>query len=160
MLALLPLNAVSADTGPKPSMDFEFKQGFSGTPLAITNGILFECERSDCQDAKPLQQLGPQHFSCTATSCSALAYGFSTCQRLQIQFSDGKARLSNIFTTSQFQASYQVTIRQEDLLVEPKVSLNLFNPLTYVLIYGGCLVGIAILVLVIVLLIRGAAKKK
>jgi hypothetical protein len=160
LLAFLPIHAVSADVGPKPSMDFTFKQEFSGTPLTITSGILFECEQSDCQDANPLQVLGPQRFSCIEISCSAMAYGFSTYHRLEIQFSDGKTRQSNIFKTAQFQSSYQVTIRQDDLLVEPKFSLNLFTPLTYILLCGGCLVGIAILVVLIILLVRRSAKKK
>ena len=160
LLALLPLYTVSADVGPKPSMDFTFKQVTSASPLTITTGILFECEQSDCQDAKPLQKVGPQSFSCTETGCSALAYGFSTYHRLEIQFSDGKTRQSNVFKTVQFYSSYQVTIRPDDLLVEPKFTLNLFTPLTYVLLCGGCLVGIAILVVLIIFLVRRSKKKK
>ena len=160
LLVLLPLNIVSADVGPKPGMDFTFKQKDSAPPLTITSGILFECEQSDCKDAKPLQILGPQRFSCNETSCSAMAYGFSTYHRLEIQFSDGKTRRSNVFKTAQFQSSYQVTIRTNDLLVEPKFTLNLFSPLTYVLLCSGCLVGIAILVGLIIFLVRRSKKKK
>jgi hypothetical protein len=160
MLGILPMHAVSADTGPKPSMDFLFKQGFSGAPLTIKSGTLYECEQSDCQDAKALRELGPQRFSCTSSGCSALAYGFSTYHRLVINFSDGKIRQSNIFKTTQFQASYQVTVRQEDLLVEPTFSLNLFTPWTYILLCVGCLVGIVILVTLFFLLTRRIAKKK
>jgi len=160
LLEVFPLPAVSTDTGPKPSMDFSFKQGLPGPLLTITSGILYECELSACQDAKPLPELGPQCISCTTTGCSAMAYGFSPYHRLEIQFSDGKRRQSNIFKTTQFQATYQVTIRQDDLLVEPKFSLNLFTPLTYILLCGGCLVILAILVALIVILAQRAAKKK
>ena len=160
LLALLPLYTVSADVGPKPSMDFTFEQGTSATPITITSGILYECEQSDCQDAKPLQAVGPQRFSCTETGCSALAYGFSTYHRLEIQFSDGKTRQSNVFKTAQFQSSYSVTIRPDDLLVESKFTLNLFTPLTYVLLCSGCLVGIAILIVLIIFLVRRSKKKK
>jgi hypothetical protein len=160
LLGLLPFGSVSADVGPKPSMDFTFNQKFTGTPVTILTGILFECGRSDCQDAMPLQGFGPQGFSCSATSCSAMAYGFSTYHKLEIHFSDGVTRTSNIFKTSQFQATYKVSIRQKDLLVEPRFSLNLFTPLTYVLVCSGCLVGIAILVVLIVLLVRRSARKK
>ena len=41
-----------------------------------------------------------------------------------------------------------VTIRQADLLVKSKLTLNLFSPLTYVLLCGGCLVGIIIVILI------------
>jgi hypothetical protein len=158
--SFLPLWTVSADVGPKPGMDFEFKQGFSGLPVTITSGILFECEQPDCQDAKPLERLGPQGFSCSATSCSALAYGFSTYHRLEIQFSDGKTRQSNVFETAQFQSSYKVTVRQDDLLVEPKLSLDWYSPITYLLLCACCLVGVAVLIVAIVLIVRRIARKK
>jgi hypothetical protein len=156
----LPLHIVSADTGPKPIMDFTLKQEISGKPVTITSGTLFECENADCSDAVPLKQLGPQGFSCTASSCSALAYGFSPYHRLEIQFSDDKTRLSNIFKTIQFQSKYKVTIRQDDLKVESLFSLDIFTPLTYVLLCGGCLVGIAILDFLIAPLIKRIIKKK
>ena len=160
LVGIIPLAGASADVGPKPSMEFTFNQEFSGTPVTITSGILFECEQPDCQDASPLQELGPQRFSCAAITCSALAYGFSPFHKLEIHFSDGITRTSNIFKTSQFQASYKVSIRQNDLLVTPKFSLNLFTPLTYVLICSGCLAGIVILVILIVGLVRSSARKK
>ena len=158
--SFLPMRLALADTGPKPSMDFEFKQGFSGQTVTITSGILLECEQSDCQDAKPLQKLGPQQFSCAAASCSAMAYGFSTYHRLEIQFSDGKTRQSNVFKTAQFQSKYLVTIQPGDLLVKSTFHLDPFTPLTYVLICGVCLLGIAILIVVIILLARRSSKKK
>ena len=160
LVGIIPLAGVSADVGPKPSMEFTFNQEFSGTPVTIISGILFECEQPDCQDASPLQELGPQRFSCAVTVCSAMAYGFNPYHKLEIHFSDGITRKSNIFKTSQFHASYKVSIRQNDLLVTPKFSLNLFTPLTYVLICSGCLAGIVILVILIVGLVRSSARKK
>jgi hypothetical protein len=157
---LLPWQAVSADVGPKPSMDFGFKQEFSGPSVTITSGVMYECEQSDCQDAKPLQRLGPQGFSCADFHCSAMAYGFSPYHRIEITFSDGKTRRSNIFKTTQFQATYQVAVRQDDLLVQSRFSLNLFTPITYILLCAGCLLGVAILVIVIVLIVRRTARKK
>ncbi len=135
-LFFMQLQFITADVGPKPSMDFKFIQEFSGQPVTITSGILFECNQSDCQDAKPLEQLGPQGFACKTDGCSALAYGFSNYHRLEIQFSDGITRESNIFTTAQFQSSYEVIIRQTDLLVRPKFNLNFFSPVTYILLCG------------------------
>jgi hypothetical protein len=160
LVGIIPLARVSADVGPKPSMEFSFNQEFAGPPVTIISGILFECEQPDCQDASPLQELGPQRFSCAATVCSALSYGFSPYHKLEIHFSDGITRTSNIFKTSQFQASYKVIVRQNDLLVTPRFSLNFFTPLTYVLICSGCLAGIVILVILIVLLLRRSARKK
>jgi len=40
--ALLPAHVVLADTGPKPTMEFEFQQELTGEPVTITSGILYE----------------------------------------------------------------------------------------------------------------------
>jgi hypothetical protein len=160
LLIFLPVYSVSADTGPKPGMDFVFNQEFPGNPVTITSGTLFECEQSDCQDAMPLQELGPQGFSCEASTCHALAYGFSPYHRLEIQFSDGKTRQSNIFETAGFNSTYTVTIRQGDLVVKAKPGLNFSAPLTYILLCACCLAGILVIGIVILVLVRRAAKKK
>ena len=156
----LPLQGVAADVGPKPSMDFRFMQAFPGPAVTIQTGSLYQCGRPDCQDAQPLAVLGPQGFSCGPDSCHALAYQFSPYNLLTIQFSDGKTRRSNVFKTDQFQSVYKVTIREEDLLVEPQISLNLFSPWTYVLLCICCLVLLAILAAAIVLLVRSRRRRK
>lgn len=159
-ISCLPMQSASADTGPKPTLDFTFTQEFPGNPVSITAGTLFECEQSDCSDAHPLPEMGPQGFRCEASSCHALAYGFSEYHRLEITFSDGKTRQSNIFKTSEFNANYKVTIREADLLVEPQLTLGLFSPLTYILLCGGCLLGVLLLVVVIIVIVRKTRKKQ
>jgi hypothetical protein len=157
--SILPMQSGLADIGPKPSMQFEFVPGAGVQNVSIVSGTLLECEQSDCQDAKPLQQLGPQGFHCGTNSCSALAYGFSPYHQLEVQFSDGISRKSNVFKTAGFQSSYAVTIQQTDLAVKAKITLDLFSPYTYVLACGICLIGIIILIVVIVLLVRRSRKK-
>src|SRR5215510_14027739 len=122
-LFLLPARIVLADTGPKPTMTFEFKPDLPNSEVTIISGTLYECDQADCSDASPLQQLGPQGFRCDALGCNALAYGFSDYHRLEIQFSDGKTRQSNIFKTAGFESKYTVTIRPNDLLVEAQFGL-------------------------------------
>ncbi|MBC7876371.1 MAG: hypothetical protein H7Y59_04295 [Anaerolineales bacterium] len=111
----LPTYVVFADIGPKPSMEFEFEL-LDG--ITITSGILYECDQSDCSDAAPMEELGPQRLACDSISCSAVAYGFAPYHRLEIQFSDGKTRSSNIFETIDFDSVYLVTINADDLSVE------------------------------------------
>ena len=158
LISWLPFQTASADTGPKPGMDFTFTQAFPGAQVSIVSGTLLECQQSDCSDAKPLPQLGPQHFGCEATSCSAVAYGFSDYHRLEIQFSDGKTRQSNIFKTAGFNSTYKVTIRQDDLLVESQLSLDLFSPLLYILLCICCLVGLVVVIVAVVLIVRRRSK--
>ena len=153
--ALLPTQVALADTGPKPTMEFTFRQELTGQPVTITSGILYECEQSDCSDAAPLQELGPQRFTCEANSCSALAYGFAPYHKIQIEFSDGKTRQSNIFETAGFDSRYAVTIRPDDLLVEAQFSPGILPPVAIIVVTCICaLVGVGLIVGLIVFLIR------
>ena len=128
VLSLLAFQPVAADTGPKPTMDFTFTQAAPGPQLTITDGTLFECEQADCSDAQAFKKLGPQHFWCDASACHSIGYGYSPYHRLEIRFSDGKTRRSNIFQTAGFNAKYNVTIRPDDLLVEAALNLDFSSP--------------------------------
>ena len=112
-----PTRLARADTGPKPTMDFKFVYEISPA-LAVVSGTLYECSDPDCSDAAPLEQMGPQGFSCDAESCSSMAYGYSDYHRLSILFSDGTQRESNVFTSKHYMASYTVHVRESDLLVK------------------------------------------
>jgi hypothetical protein len=118
LFLFFPTLTVHADTGPKPTMEFSFDQSLLAQPVAIVSGILYECQQSDCSDAQPLMEGGPQGFRCTAESCDALAYGFAPYHRIEIEFSDGKTRQSNIFQTAGFDSKYKVTVNADDLLVD------------------------------------------
>jgi hypothetical protein len=151
----LPAQIVLADTGPKPTMDFQFKQELNGEQVTITSGTLYECKHPDCSDAESLQQLGPQGFRCDTESCSATAYGFSDYHKLEIQFSDGKTRQSNIFQTVGFDSKYTVTVRPDDLLVEAQLSPGNFPPLAIIVITCICaLVGLSVIAVVVIFLVR------
>lgn len=158
--ALLPVRVVRADTGPKPTMDFEFKPEPAGEPVTIVSGILYECEQSDCRDASPLMEAGPQRFTCEADRCHALAYGFRPYHRLEVQFSDGQTRRSNIFKTAGFDSRYTVTIQQQELLVEAQLSLGIFPRTGTVLVACICALGAAALLAgSIVFLVRRSQRK-
>ena len=140
----LPYQVVRADTGPKPSMDFTFKQEMAGEPVSIVSGVLYECEQTDCGDAAPLGEFGPQRFYCDAESCGAVAYGFSPYHKIEIEFSDGKTRQSNVFKTAGFDSKYTVTVRSDDLLVEARFNLDPItrSPLWVVLCCCALIVGL------------------
>ena len=138
MLILLPARPALADTGPKPTMDFQFRQEMTGEPpVTIMAGILYECDQADCSDASPLEEMGPQRFTCAVNSCRATAYGFAPYHMIAVEFSDGKTRQSNIFETAGFDSEYTVIIRPDDLLVEARFGLSGF-PRT-ALILTACL---------------------
>jgi hypothetical protein len=71
-ISCLPMQSVSADHGPKPTLDFAFTQEFPGPQVNIVSGTLLECQQADCSDAHPLPEMGPQRFSCEVTSCRAI----------------------------------------------------------------------------------------
>ena len=155
LLVFLPVGVALADTGPKPSMDFQFEQEIVGEPLTITSGILFECDQPDCSDGEPLEEGGTQGFRCEVNSCNAVAYGFAPYHQIEIEFSDGRTRQSNVFETAGFDSLYTVTIRPDDLLVEAQFSLGSF-PRTGMVILAGCcgLIGIGLVAGLAVFLMR------
>lgn len=158
--ALLPAQVALADTGPKPTMDFNFK-GLQDGELQIVSGTLYECDQSDCSDAAPLQELGPQRLNCSTTGCSALAYGFSDYHILEVEFSDEMTRRSNVFQTAGFNSSYTVTVQPNDLLVKSQFGLGVVHPYLWVLVIG-CLCSLAVIGLIvwlIIFLVRRSKKK-
>ena len=160
VLSILPAQTALADTGPKPTMDFNFK-GLQDGELQIVSGTLYECDQSDCSDATPLQVGGPQRLSCTTTGCHALAYGFSEYHILEVEFSDEVTRRSNVFKTAGFNSVYNVTVQPNDLLVEAQFSLGFVHPYLLILIIG-CLCSLVILGLIawlIIFLVRRSKKK-
>ena len=160
-LSLLPLQAAMADTGPKPTMNFTFTQGGPGPQLSILGGTLYECQQADCSDAEPLKKnMGPQHFSCGESACDSTAYGYSPYHRIEIAFSDGKTRQSNIFQTAGFNSTYKVTVRADDLLVEANILASTPGNIWIgmVLSLCCCLVFVLAVVVVVVLLVRRSKK--
>ena len=152
---LLPVHIVLADTGPKPTMEFAFKQELTGEQITIASGVLFECEQPDCSDAAPLEDVGPQGLYCEPQSCRAIGYGFAPYHRLEIEFSDGQTRRSNIFETAAFDSKYTVTVRPDDLFVESRFTLSTLPPFALVALACVCgLMGLGLVAGVAVFLIR------
>lgn len=162
LLVFLPIHVALADTGPKPTMDFQFKQELTGESITITSGVLYECEQSDCGDAAPLEELGPQRFTCEANSCRATAYGFAPYHKIEIEFSDGKTRPSNIFETAGFDSKYTVTVGPDDLLVKAQFNLttvpSLITIITILVVCACALVGVGLVVGLIIFLMRRSQK--
>ncbi len=156
---LMPVQIVLADTGPKPTMDFAFDQTLLESDLQVISGSLYECDQPDCSDAAPLQEVGPQRFTCDTTSCQATAYGFAPYHKIEIEFSDEQTRQSNIFPTAGFNSKYTLTVRPDDLLVKAKFGLGFLPPVFILIITCVCaLVGIGLVVGLIVFLIRRSKK--
>lgn len=118
LTVMLLAGAATGDLGPKPTMAFELVQGMK-TKVTIVSGVLLQSSKADGSEARPLQKLGPQRFQCEPESCFAMAYGFAEYQRLELKFSDGKTRRSNVFTPGGRSSNFTVTVREQDLLVKP-----------------------------------------
>lgn len=164
VVILVPFQVARADTGPKPSMHFEFAYEVDPVPT-IVSGVQFECQTADCSDAEPLGEAGPQRFGCWEEGCSSLAYGYSNYHRLSIDFSDGKTRQSNVFGKKYFEAYYRVTVREDDLLVEEllgkdKSRLSFFELIAFIAVtFLFCVVAIIelpIFIILLILIIRNA----
>lgn len=160
MLGLVPTRAAFADTGPKPTMEFEFQQELTGQPpLTIVSGLFYECRQPDCSDASLLEEGGPQGFRCQVNSCHATAYGFAPYHRIEIEFSDGQTRRSNVFETAGFDSKYLVTIRPGDLLVEARFSVGGFPRLVSIVMACLCaFVGVGLIAGLSLFLLRRSRK--
>jgi hypothetical protein len=80
--------------------------------------------------------------------------GFAPYHQIEIEFSDGNTRRSNVFRTAGFDSKYTVTIRPGDLLVESQFSFGFFPRTGTVLVACICgLVGIVVLIGLMVLLV-------
>lgn len=146
-----------ADTGPKPTMDFQFQFEAGVDESAIASGIMYQCDESDCGDAAPLEELGPQGLYCETKSCRAIGYGFAPYSMLEIEFTDGVTRRSNIFGQTGFDSYYTVHVRPEDLFVEPRVRAAVIPTWATALIACLCaLAGVGLIAGLIVLLRRRA----
>lgn len=161
VLMLLPAHTVLADTGPKPTMDFQFRQEMTGEPpVTIAAGILYECDQPDCSDALPLEEVGPQRFTCEVNSCRATAYGFAPYHRIEIEFSDGKTRQSNVFETAGFDSEYAVIIRPDDLLVEAQFGFSGFPRIVLILLACLCaFVSVGLVAGLAIFLLRRSQKR-
>jgi hypothetical protein len=96
---------------------------------------------------------------CDPEGCRALAYGFAQYHRLEIEFSDGVTRSSNVFETAGFDSKYIVTVRPDDLLVEAQFSLGVLSPATWILIVCACILVMGVgLIGLIIFLIRRSGK--
>lgn len=141
LITLLPTFTVLADTGPKPTMEFNF----TGEDVTIVSGIIYECDQPDCGDAEPIAELGPQGLYCETTSCRAIGYGFAPYHILEIEFSDGVTRRSNIFETAGFDSKYKVTVNPNDLLVEAQLNLDFITGSPLWVVLCCCALGAVLL---------------
>jgi len=113
---LLPTRPAHADIGPKPTMKFSFE--YQNTPsVSIIEGQLIECQDKNCTSGQPLQKIGPQNFTCTASECSSIAYGYAPYHKLIIKFTD-RTRESNVFQKRALNATFKVTVLESSLKVE------------------------------------------
>jgi len=118
LLAIILLSfPVYADLGPKPQMTFNLIYQTSSS-VELLGGQQIQCEDKDCVESHPLEPLGPQHFECGSNQCQSMAYGYSSYQKLILNFSD-KVRESNIFAaTPSYNEKYNVLVTDSGLVVE------------------------------------------
>jgi hypothetical protein len=123
---LIPQRNISADVGPKSSMEFTFLQNGTQPEIEIIRGILYICEQSDCQDAHIVsepQYTGERDLSCTEYHCYASLNG--SYYQLEVTFSDGVTRKSNVFTKRFYVSEYSVIIKDNTLDVKEESGNNL-----------------------------------
>lgn len=162
LLIGIPFQTAYADMGPKPTGEFGFIYETS-EPLEIVEAALMECETSACLQAQPLEDMGPQHFTCDQGRCTTMSYGYADYLYLEITFSDGITRQSNVFSKEHFDALYEVTVRPDDMVVvETGGQMNEMTKIVGLAFGAICLCGLILfggLALMIVLIVKARRKK-
>lgn len=122
-----------ADIGPKPTVDITLPGELANHVVA---GTLLLCQKSDCSDALPMQDVGPQGFSCRLSTsdkiggshgyvashlpvghCGGLGYGFSPFLQLKLNLKEGNDIVSSVFTKKEFDAHFLADFYQGKLTV-------------------------------------------
>jgi len=172
LLALIfPWQSARADTGPKPSMQFTIGYAISPPP-ELVSGLMMVCSDQKCTNPRPFgsrysgnsgtpdpmmlthppEQYYYERISCTGQECTAYNT-YDDYYRLDFTFSDGKTRVSNVFGKVNFYASYRVTVRENDLLVEElpgfAMPFNWFGLLGYGIILAAVAVYLGMMILLL-----------
>ena len=138
MVGFLPQGNVSADMGPKPTMNFKFEQDLPGPELTIVSWTMMNCQSSECSELEGIIQMGDE-FRCSENECKAgIHYGISHDYfQMKITFSDGITRTSNVFTRRYYSAYYKVIITSDSLFVKELRGSNANGNLVGLLLVGG-----------------------
>jgi hypothetical protein len=146
LLALLPTITARADIGLKPDMEFRFVAEDPQQPVSIQSATLLECQQTDCSDAQTVPEIGPQRLSCQKDVCSIAFYGLRPYYRLEVALADGRTLTSQVFWPHGMRSFYRVTVRESDLLVKNRFSLNpLASPICLSVCGSLWLVGLWVL---------------
>jgi hypothetical protein len=153
VLLAIVASPASADMGPKPSITFDLIYE-TETPLEVVEIELFLCDDESCTSGHLLEKkLGPQDIDCESPDrCESLAYGYADYMRLIMTFSDGVTRESDVFEKKHFDATYDVTVGDDSLIV--KSTGGRMNPMGLAIggaFAGACLVGGLLLGLMVLL---------
>ena len=120
-----------AGIAPKPEMDFTLIYATENKPIVQpATSEQIQCEDNQCLQSDPLGKYGIQKLYCKTNSCFSIAYQYSPFQQLILDFSDGKKRTSNVFTTpNKLRNSFTVLVREKDLVVTPSANPQQFHAL-------------------------------
>jgi len=145
-LALLSTFPARADIGIKPDMEFKFVAEDPQQLVSIQSAALFECQQADCSDSQPVAEIGPQRLYCQKDACSIAFYDLRPYYRLEVTLADGRTLSSQVFSPHGMRSFYWVTVRESDLLVKNRFSLNpLASPICLSVCGSLWLVGLWVL---------------
>jgi hypothetical protein len=120
-------------------MEFELVQDVPGSTLTMVSWSMLNCQNSECSSPGEIVQMGDA-FRCSINECRAgIHYGIQHDYfQMDITFSDGVARKSNVFTRRFFDARYRVIIQSDSLLVRELKGSNI-NAYILEIIFGSML---------------------
>ena len=123
LACLLCFAPVWGSVAPKPEMNFTLLYATENHPTILPdNSEQIQCSDNQCIQSAPLGHYGLQQLYCRPNGCFSIAYEYQPFQKLILAFSDNKLRVSNVFRTpTKLRGSFNVVVRDNDIVVEPTV---------------------------------------
>lgn len=109
--------------GPKPTLYINFVEPKNQPKLAITSAALFN-GNSPTGKFTPFQEIGPQRLRVYPDKLFAMAYGFAKYLRLEVKFSDGVTRKSQVFQATGMSSHFDMSLQGNSLLLKPSKSVR------------------------------------
>ena len=140
LVILISVEPAKADVAPKPSVEFTFE--YSDEKVSIISGDLLVCSDPACAEYENFRNdLQCENEHCW-TWASRPGVSFAEYHKLVIIF-DNRVLESNVFGKQNFQASYDVLIRDDSLVVSENLSEGRrHNPLFVILAMSAILLTV------------------
>jgi hypothetical protein len=123
IILFIPTGVAFADVGPKTTLEFHFSN-LDDQGINIVSANFLACKDVQCLDTQQLEGYQMAGLTCKEDICTGRLYFYSVHLRLNVVFSDNRARISNPITVPAMRNVYSVRVGEADLVVTRNAYLS------------------------------------